>query len=65
MRSTNFIAATLFALSATVYSAPTPQLDLTNIIGSVTNPGAGNDNKFEGNLGGNGVRSFAVIILHH
>jgi hypothetical protein len=55
MRSTSFVAFTLCALSATVFSAPTPQL--SNIIGSVTNPGAGNDNIFKDIANGNGVRS--------
>lgn len=46
------MALTLFALSATVFSAPTPQI--TNILGSITNPSAGNDNVFKGNGNENG-----------
>jgi hypothetical protein len=53
MRSTSFVAFTLCALSTTVFSAPTPQL--SNIIGSITNPGAGNDNIFKGIANDNGV----------
>jgi hypothetical protein len=53
MRSTSFVAFTLCALSTTVFSAPTPQL--SNIIGSITNPGAGNNNLFKGIANDNGV----------
>jgi hypothetical protein len=56
MRSTSFVAVALCAFASTVYSAPAPQ-GLSNIIGSITNPGAGNDNKFEGIANGNGVSS--------
>jgi hypothetical protein len=64
MRSTSFVTFTVCALSATVLSAPTPSgLDLNNIIGSVTNPGAGNDNLFKGNLGGNGVGLHFFLAL--
>ncbi|KAH3944924.1 hypothetical protein HBI56_152910 [Parastagonospora nodorum] len=52
MRSTSFVAVALCAFASTAYSAPTPQL--SNIIGSITNPGAGNNNKFEGIANGNG-----------
>ncbi|KAH7408606.1 hypothetical protein DE146DRAFT_752732 [Phaeosphaeria sp. MPI-PUGE-AT-0046c] len=52
MRSTSFVAFALCALTASVSAAPTPQL--SNIIGSITNPGAGNDNSFEDVLNGNG-----------
>ncbi|KAF2030703.1 hypothetical protein EK21DRAFT_100199 [Setomelanomma holmii] len=52
MRSTSFFTFALCALSATVLAAPVPQID--NIIGSVTNPGAGNDNQFTNNGSGNG-----------
>jgi len=55
MRSTSFVAIALCAFSTSVLAAPTPQL--SNIIGSITNPGAGNDNDFLGNLNGNGVSS--------
>jgi hypothetical protein len=86
MRSTSFVAITLCALSATVFSAPTPQLsniigsvdsvtqsgagnlkersaeaglldpltDITNTIGSVTEPTVGSGNSFPGNGNGNG-----------
>jgi hypothetical protein len=60
MRSTSFFAVTLCALSATVFSAPTPELpSLTNTLGSITNPGAGNDNIFKDIANGNGV-SFSI-----
>ncbi|KAF2821320.1 hypothetical protein CC86DRAFT_458997 [Ophiobolus disseminans] len=52
MRSTSFLAFALCALSATVLSAPTPQL--TNILGSVTRPGADNNNEFTDNGNNNG-----------
>ncbi|KAF1917399.1 hypothetical protein BDU57DRAFT_163960 [Ampelomyces quisqualis] len=56
---TSFIAATLCALSATVYSAPTPQPGLTDIFSSFAKPGGsgtsnGNGNVFKGNLNNNG-----------
>jgi hypothetical protein len=53
MRSTSFVAFTLCALSATVFSAPTPQVK--DIVGSITNPSAGNDNLFQNNGNNNGV----------
>ncbi|KAH7065796.1 hypothetical protein BKA63DRAFT_524646 [Paraphoma chrysanthemicola] len=52
MRSTSFITLTLCALSATVLSAPVPQID--NILGSITSPEAGNGNSLINNGSGNG-----------
>jgi hypothetical protein len=63
MRSTSFVAVALCTFASTVYSAPAPQLGLSNIVGSVTNPGAGNDNKFEGIGNGNGVSFLLHISL--
>jgi hypothetical protein len=63
MRSTSFVAVALCAFASTVYSAPAPQLGLTNVLGSITNPGAGNDNKFEGIGNGNGVSSPTTPFL--
>jgi hypothetical protein len=60
MRSTSFVAIALCAFTTTVFSAPTPQL--SNIIGSITNPGAGNDNLFKGNLNDNGVRRLELLL---
>jgi phage repressor protein C with HTH and peptisase S24 domain len=56
MRTPSYIAVTLCALSVSVLSAPTPnaQLDLLNTVGSITSPGAGNDNIFENNGNSNG-----------
>ena len=54
MRTPSYIALTLCALSASVLSAPTPQGTLSNIIGSVTKPSAGNDNEFKDNGNNNG-----------
>lgn len=60
MRST--IAVSIFALSASVLAAPTPQNaalsglvgGLTSTVGSVTNPSAGSDNLISGNGNNNG-----------
>ncbi|CAN9336898.1 unnamed protein product [Alternaria alternata] len=60
MRST--IAVSVFALSASVLAAPTPQVaavsglvgGLTSTVGSVTNPSAGSDNLISGNGNNNG-----------
>jgi hypothetical protein len=55
MKTFNFVALTVAVLSATVVSAPVPQLN--NIVGSVTNPSVGDENVFEHNGNGNGVCS--------
>jgi len=52
MRCSTFFAFSLLSLSSTVLSAPTPQLK--NILGSITDPSAGNKNVFEGNGNSNG-----------
>lgn len=52
MKTSTFFAVSLLSLSSTVLSAPTPQL--SSILGSITNPSAGNNNIFEGNGAGNG-----------
>lgn len=52
MKTSTFVAISLFSLSSTVLAAPTPQLK--NILGSITNPSAGNNNVFEGNGNNNG-----------
>ncbi|KAJ4363586.1 hypothetical protein N0V83_009882 [Neocucurbitaria cava] len=48
MRTSLYIALALSALSATVFAAPLPA-ELNNVLGSVTNPSAGDNNVFEGN----------------
>jgi hypothetical protein len=53
MKTTSFVTFTLAALSATVLSAPTPQM-LTGLLGSITEPSAGNGNLFQGNGINNG-----------
>jgi hypothetical protein len=63
MRSTSFVAFTLCALSATVFAAPTPQL--SNIIGSITSPGAGNDNLLKDNGNKNGVCFLLSTCISH
>lgn len=55
MKTSTFLTISLFSLSSTVLAAPTPQL--SNILGSITNPSAGNNNRFEGNGNGNGANS--------
>jgi hypothetical protein len=55
MKTSTFIAVSLFSLASTVLAAPTPQL--SNILGSITNPSAGNNNVFEGNGNDNGSGS--------
>jgi hypothetical protein len=52
MRTSTFVTVSLLSLSSTVIAAPTPQL--SNILGSITNAGAGNDNLFQGNGNQNG-----------
>jgi hypothetical protein len=52
MKASTFVAVSLLSLASTVVSAPTPQLK--NILGSITNPSAGNNNVFEGNGNQNG-----------
>lgn len=49
MKAHTYLAITFLSLSTTVIAAPTPQLSLTNILGSITNPGAGNNNLLKGN----------------
>ncbi|KAJ4331991.1 hypothetical protein N0V87_008731 [Didymella glomerata] len=55
MKTSTFITVSLFSLASTVVAAPTPQL--SNILGSITNPSAGNNNIFEDNGDGNGSNS--------
>lgn len=52
MRSTSYIAFALTCLVASSVSAPTPRAG--NIIGSITNPSAGDDNIIKGNGDKNG-----------
>jgi hypothetical protein len=52
MKTSTFITVSLFSLASAVLAAPTPQL--SNILGSITNPSAGNGNSFEGNGNKNG-----------
>lgn len=47
MRTPLYLALALSTLSASIFAAPLPQLN--NVLGSVTNPSAGNNNVFEGN----------------
>lgn len=55
MKSSAFIAVSFLSLASTVLAVPTPQL--SNIIGSITNPSAGTNNVFEGNGNNNGANS--------
>jgi hypothetical protein len=67
MKTSTFLAISFFSLSSTVLAAPTPQL--SNILGSITNPSAGNGNRFEdnGNKNGNenGNGSATIIFICH
>ena len=55
MKTSTFITVSLFSLTSTILAAPTPQL--SNILGSITNPSAGNNNLFKGNGDNNGSGS--------
>jgi hypothetical protein len=57
MRTTTSLTFVLTCLITTSLSAPTPRTDLTTILGSITNPSAGNLNKFFDNGVGNGIKN--------
>jgi hypothetical protein len=60
----NFAAVTFACLIASTAAAPTPKASLGDLVlGSITNPEAGNDNDLKTNGNGNGA--FPLLPISH